>query len=443
MDVINLFDKVNVKKGNLYKPVLLLFALKECYFEKERLISFKTIDTELQIIFKELLPSENYQNFHYAFGRLENDNIWEVTNSSNLKRSSSGDVSKSELIEKNITGGFLEEIYQELLFNKSLITDIYNNILNIYFDKTIHADFLQLLESKNNNREKRMALMSNEGEPVSRWWVAKGIKTIRTDREIFSSSNMRRARNEFIAGANRLGTIKSWLLAAQLIKNGRNTKEHELTDFGFAVLENDPNLEKSSTWWAFHLAICFSFSSEPYLSFFINLDSLSKDWINNKQLSEKILNSLKNDKDEAYKESTIESLLGGVRKMFEGDRPLADLGLIETRKNREEGILIRLGSPKLTDEIILHALAMSRFHNFKSRSGIDFSELSKIGLHHYLCCSPEQLRHHLRRMNQSHQWQNYFSFNEAVNLDSIAFADDCDPRKTLLLLLQQGKDTWL
>ena len=38
MDVIKLFDNVNVRfsdgKPNLYKPVLLLYALKECYFEK-------------------------------------------------------------------------------------------------------------------------------------------------------------------------------------------------------------------------------------------------------------------------------------------------------------------------------------------------------------------------------------------------------------------------
>jgi hypothetical protein len=75
MDVIKLFDNVNVRfsdgKPNLYKPVLLLYALKECYFEKERLIQFKNIDTELNLIFKNFLPHESYHNFHYAFGRLQ------------------------------------------------------------------------------------------------------------------------------------------------------------------------------------------------------------------------------------------------------------------------------------------------------------------------------------------------------------------------------------
>jgi len=86
---------------------------------------------------------------------------------------------------------------------------------------------------------------------------------------------------------------------------------------------------------------------------------------------------------------------------------------------------------------------MMRFHKYKSRSSIDFSELLSAGLGHYLCSSPEQLRSHLRRMNQSPRWKNHFGFNEAVNIDSISFGDDCNPRKTLLELLQKGEDTWL
>ncbi len=288
-----------------------------------------------------------------------------------------------------------------------------------------------------------MALINNEGEPISRWWISKAINIIKTDREIFSSQNMRRARIEFIAGKNRLSTIKGWMLAAQLIRNGKSSKEFELTDFGLSLTNNDPELNKSSTWWAFHLATCFSTSSEPYRSFFICLDTLSKDWISSKQHFEKIQSTLQKDNAETYKESTLESLISSVRRMFVDNRPLADLGLIEISKIREEGICVRLGSPKLTDVCVIHALAMLRFHQLKSRSTVTFSELMAIGLANFLCSRPEDLRLQLRRMHQSQQWQNYFSFNEAVNNDSLAFADGCDPKQTLLLLLQQGEDTWL
>jgi hypothetical protein len=448
-EIIKLFANVNVRvsngKPNLYKPVLLLYALKQCYLGNERLTLFNAIDIELSIIFKNLFPNEKNHNFHYAFGRLENDSIWEITNSSDLKRTNSGDLYKSELIEKNISGGFLEPIYQKLFFDKDLIENIYNEILEKYIDKNFHAD-LQLTDVKNNsnNGVKRMALMNNQGEPVSRWWITKGIKTIKIDREIFHSANMRRARCEFIAGDNRLKTIKSWLLASQLIKNGRNSREHELTDFGFSILDNDANLEKSSTWWAFHLATCFSTISEPYPNFFLQLNLISKDWINSKQLFSKVQNNLKNDSGDSYKDSTLESLISSVRRMFQDDRPLENLGLIEIRKDDEDKqIYIRLGSPKLTDQIIIHALAMMRLHCYKMRSGIDFSEIIKTGLAHFLCCSPEELRKHLWRMEQSNNWKNYFSFTKAVNLESLSFTEHCDPRETILLLLQSGEDTWL
>ena len=46
-------------------------------------------------------------------------------------------------------------------------------------------------------------------------------------------------------------------------------------------------------------------------------------------------------------------------------------------------------------------------------------------------------------MNQKNDWKSCFSFTEAVNLDSISFGDDCEPRKTVLMLLNSGNDTWL
>lgn len=282
-----------------------------------------------------------------------------------------------------------------------------------------------------------MALIGTQKFAISKWWAGKTIELLKSNRDIFSKAKMRDVRKELIAGSHVIKSIQGWMQAAQVIKSVKSG-EYELTDFGRAIYNNDPKLEKSSSWWAFHLSICFSKRCEPYNQFFLCLDISAKDWKQYNEVVDKIDVIL----DGNAKES-IESNLEGVRRMFIDDRPLAELGLIETRKNREEGILIRLGTPKLTDEIIIHALAMMRFHHYKSRSSIDFSELLSAGLGHFLCCSPEQLRHHLRRLNQNHRWKTHFSFNEAVNLDSISFGDDCNPRKTLLELLQKGEDTWL
>ncbi len=100
-----------------------------------------------------------------------------------------------------------------------------------------------------------MALIDNQGEPISRRWVMKSIEVLEKQTNLFSSIQMRQARVELIAGTNRLKTIKSWLLAAQIIQS--NGREHVITDFGKAIIANDPHLEKASTWWAFHLSNLF------------------------------------------------------------------------------------------------------------------------------------------------------------------------------------------
>jgi len=289
-----------------------------------------------------------------------------------------------------------------------------------------------------------MALISNEGEPVTRWWVSKGLEIVKAEKDIFSKSNMRPARLKFIAGANRLGTIKGWMASALLIDNKKSSREYELTDFGLALIDNDPKLLKSSSWWSFHLALCFSNNSEPYPAFFLGLESITKDWVLWDQLLENTKNGLVGDSGKGYKASTIDSLTSSVRKMFENDNPLAELGLIEIRKGlQESGLSVRLGSPRLTDEILIHALALCRFTHFKSRESVDFSTLANTGLPNFLCCSKDQLRKHYQRMSQMHEWQTFFSFDHAVDLDSVTFKDACDPNKTILLLLQKGEDTWM
>jgi hypothetical protein len=281
-----------------------------------------------------------------------------------------------------------------------------------------------------------MALIGNQKFAISRWWLSKAIEIIPSNSDIFSSRNMRDAMKFFIAGSAVIKAINGWLLAAQIIERGSNG----LTNFGLSLAKNDPKLYKSSTWWAIHLALAYSDRSEPYNQFFLKLDDLTKDWISLKELTNRIASSI-----EAAAEQSIESNLDGVRKMFQGDAPLAELGLVEIRRDRNDReTSIRLGSPILSDEIIIHALAKARFAHFKSRESVDFSILIKIsGLTHFLCCSKDYLRQQLHRMSQMHQWQAHFSFDNAADLDSITFKELCDPNQTVLMLLQKGQDTWL
>lgn len=278
-----------------------------------------------------------------------------------------------------------------------------------------------------------MALIGNQTFALSKFWTSKTIQLVKIHRDLFSKAKLRDARKELIAGANVISGIQGWMLAAQLIQKIKSG-EYELTDFARAVDKNDFKLEKSSTWWAIHLAICFSERNEPYASFFTSLENISKDWLKFNDIKNKI-----DSKIEDAAKGSLDPNLDGVLKMFKDDRPLEDLGLIEIKEKE----FIRLGSPKLTDEIIAHAVARMKFHCFKSRPSVSFSEVTQTGLAHFLCCSNDELRKHLRRMEQSNHWKWCFSFTEAVNIDSVSFGEECAPQTTVLKLLQSGENTWL
>ena len=446
-NILSLFKDISIRTVNgepaLYKPLMLIYSLACIHKGHERLFFYDELDKGLNEVAIKASIYLKHKNFHYAFGRLESDGIWKVENRHDLKASSSGDLEKSELILKNIQGGFTEKIFKILSGNHKVLKEIYLYFIGMYFDESVDKFFLNLYTSS-KLKGRKMALMSNEGEPVTRWWVSKALEVIKTERDIFTKSKMREARLKFMAGSNRLTTIKGWMVSAGLIENKRSIREYELTEFGFALYTNDPSLFKSSTWWAFHLSLCFSEDSEPYPILFLNLETITKDWCDWAQIIKKTQSSLTDLSGKSYKVSTIESLLSSVRRMFQGDNPLAELGLVEINSGaHNSGATIRLGSPILSDEIFMHALALARFSHFKSRDSISFSELAATGLPNFLCCSKEDLRKNLQRMSSMSEWQRYFGFDYAVDLESITFKDLCVPNGTLLNLLQKGQDTWL
>ncbi|CAK0769130.1 conserved hypothetical protein [Gammaproteobacteria bacterium] len=130
-------------QSSLHKPLLVLFALGYCYLGRERMISFLTIDNILKKLFKDFyaIALEN-SNTHYPFGKLENDNFWIIEQSSQLKRTSVGHLSKSELLAKNIHAGFTEDIYYTLKNDKKRIINIANQLLQRYFPLEQHATLL-------------------------------------------------------------------------------------------------------------------------------------------------------------------------------------------------------------------------------------------------------------------------------------------------------------
>ncbi|NEX21265.1 hypothetical protein G3480_13230 [Thiorhodococcus mannitoliphagus] len=144
-DLRELFHRVRVYGSTgvlaLHKPLLLLFALGRCLNEKPRMTPFSVVDLKLKLLFSRFYRDGLAKgNTHYPFGRLENDGLWEIEKSSELKRTSVGHLIKPELIERNIHGGFSAPIYNALRADKQLILKISQDILDQYFESSIQQD---------------------------------------------------------------------------------------------------------------------------------------------------------------------------------------------------------------------------------------------------------------------------------------------------------------
>lgn len=132
------FQNLNVKRINgeylPNKPVLLLIALVDCFKKTERLRPYECYEKAISCFES---YGENIQ-VQYPFGRLVNDKIWEVENYDYLDKTTSGDLYRSELIDKKIRGGFTPEIYEKLISKPDLILEISKSLLHQYIPPENH-----------------------------------------------------------------------------------------------------------------------------------------------------------------------------------------------------------------------------------------------------------------------------------------------------------------
>lgn len=142
------FDKINVwKKGGqraVHKPLLILYALARSVGNDERFIPYAEIDEKLKDLLIEFGPSRQSYHPEYPFWRLQNDGIWELKNSENVKvRKGHTDASKRDLLKNNVYGGFKKDVLSILKGNPELLSEIAANILEQHFPTSIHDDVLQ------------------------------------------------------------------------------------------------------------------------------------------------------------------------------------------------------------------------------------------------------------------------------------------------------------
>lgn len=129
-----------------HKPLLILLMLRRCYDGAPRLVSFAEVDKQLARLLREFHPQgSSHLNTHYPFGKLENDGLWEIKRSNELKRTSAGHLLRGQLLAENVQAGFEPRIFHQLATNKTLIIDVAAAVAETFFDSDeAHAILAQL-----------------------------------------------------------------------------------------------------------------------------------------------------------------------------------------------------------------------------------------------------------------------------------------------------------
>lgn len=276
---------------------------------------------------------------------------------------------------------------------------------------------------------------------LSRWWAQAGLASVKSNESLFSAANLRSARREIIAGANQLKAIKHWLIAAQLIS--QVDKKFSVSRFGLCFLQNDKEFRKSSSWWAFHLLVCFGKDPFPYDAFFLSLNPDVRQFISFSNISKSIA-----ERNLSAAATSIATYMEGILKMFREDGPLTGLGLVEQKKEKSIAeqvtteVYWRPGQTSVPDGAILLGIALARAKHFAVRPSIDFGELLAIGAGHFLTLSQDQLRQRLRELSSNNRWKSEIQFDDVANISSITFGPKFNAERMLITLMQEGVDSW-
>lgn len=126
-----------------HKPLLVLYAIGKLLRGESRLIPYSEVDEGLGKLLQEFSPRRLKQGTQYPFWRLRNDGVWEITDADQIVTNSSGDASKTDLLDRSVSGGFRAAIATRLQNDSKLTLKIVHNLLDAHFPPSIHGDILQ------------------------------------------------------------------------------------------------------------------------------------------------------------------------------------------------------------------------------------------------------------------------------------------------------------
>ncbi len=144
--VRKLFSEINIwKRGDErapHKPLLLLFALGKVQ-NRVQWLSYKDVKDKLGQLLLEFGPPRSTKVID-PFLRLANDGLWQFSTDIDLP------FKDSVLLENDVAGGFIDEVYNVLIGDPSLVKELAESLLNDHFPESLHEDILTAVGLKFN-----------------------------------------------------------------------------------------------------------------------------------------------------------------------------------------------------------------------------------------------------------------------------------------------------
>ena len=148
-EIIQRFETLNIWRSGgqraPHKPLLVLYAIGKLLRDGNRLLPYSDIDEKLGGLLREFGPRQARHGTQYPFWRLQNDQIWEVSDADRIGQTTSGDALKSDLVRYDVSGGFHDNIASELQNNHKLANEIIQSLLDAHFPSSFHEDILHAI----------------------------------------------------------------------------------------------------------------------------------------------------------------------------------------------------------------------------------------------------------------------------------------------------------
>lgn len=97
----------------------------------------------------------------------------------------------------------------------------------------------------------QMKFKAHQTFAIRKGWLGKGLRGIQNvSHTLLMPSSSKEAMDELGLGSNQVVALRYWLETLGLIKRVRRNREHDLTETGQLILDNDPYTEEIGTLWA-------------------------------------------------------------------------------------------------------------------------------------------------------------------------------------------------